>query len=638
MPAGESELSVKGDLGEYPFQRTLYFLHEHNATGRMVMTRGAITKVVYMVEGKPVNVESTLRDETLGRYLVKKGMVTEEQFEESIQVMIEQGLQQGAALVKLGYLSPKDLYHEVKAQTREKLLTCFAWSSGEFSFYSEVEFVEDIYRFETSISSLMREGITRFFPNGAIERQMVKAHSGPILPVAGFVNEIGAYGLDEEESAFIMCIDGEKDLLALRKEQEKYPFAPKLLYLLLVCGLIGVDGEPEDALRNLGDFDVVFPPVEDFMKCISRDTTPELIEEEEEEDFERASFATEDTPVAEEAAEPPPPPPPPPPAPAADKAVIGDQGPDAEKVIDDDQVMDDWGAGEGAPADDEFVEDDQDDVFSEDEIGDEAGEEAPPPLSDEEEEAEAPPAPPPTPPTPAPPKPAPASASDPRDESEILEFYMGLKNVNFFNLLGVAREAEDDIIKRSYRAIRSKYDKARFKPGISAEAQAKLEEIHTQLIRAYENLRTPADRKAYIESLEKKPEPPKVKASLRAEQYLQKGIAFVRNKDWPNAQAMFERAVEANPNDPEYMGYLGWTVYSNTKKDPEERRESAKKILREAIDRSPNVDSTHVFLAKILKDEGKKKDALDHFELAVLCNPKCKEAEREIGLHEKGEW
>lgn len=605
MKPVKEKINLEGDLEEITFPSLIEFLHERNLTGRIVLRRGELTKVVFMVEGKPVNIDSTLRDETLGRYLIKKQRINEEEFEKSFEIMIEQNIQQGAALVKLGVLSARELYHEVKAQTREKLLSCFAWTTGSFGFYPEVDFVEDMYRFEMSMPRVMRDGIYRFFPPGAVERELAKVRKGPVVPVPDFMERISDFELGEDESEFILHINGSDDLLTLKKKEKSYPFAPKLLYLLLVCGLIGPEGKTEEALRRLSKEEIKLPPIEDFVVPAVRDTSPEVVEEEDlpdmEAEMEAPSEGEEAVLEEEEAGD------------EEAEAVLKEQ----EDEFNSDEVMDDHDFRASPEREDIIVEEE--------------------PLEEEEEEAEQ-----------APEAAEMAlehpvarvveSAAEKKDESEILEFYMGLKSADFFSLLQLKPDADSFQVTEAYRRMRSEFEKGRYKTGMSGEALAKLEEIHAQIIRAYETLRTPLGRRQYLAKLKEESKPKELAAQLKAEQYLQQGVQFVRRRDWPNAQSMFEKAVELNPEEPEYLGYLGWTIYSNPELDLAERRDRAKTLIRQAIDMNPNMDSSRVFLGKIMKEEGKVKEAVEQFEAAFNNNKNCREAEREIKSHEQGEW
>ncbi len=575
MITRETMISVDGNLEDYPFPRVLQFLHERSVTGRLSLKRGALEKVVFMVEGSPVNVQSTLRNETLGRYLIKKGKISEEDYDESIKLMIDENIQQGAALVKLGRISARDLYHEVKAQTKEKLLSCFAWTSGEFEFIPDVDFVEDIYRFEMKTEPVMSEGVMRFFPPGAAEKELARAASGPVALAPDFMDRVSLYDLGDKESAFVLQVDGESGLLDLKEKAFSEAFVPKLLYLLLVTALLGPEGRPDERVRGMGGREVSHPPIEDFVLKIL-DTAPEVVEEEYSVDG---------------------------------PGKIGDSRlhpPDESEVMD-------W--------DSETISD-QDLTASEDEVMDGW-------MTKASKSAEA---------VKEPPAPAPLSPPGKRDESEILVDYMGIKSADFFTLLGVEKDAEDMEIKKAYREVRAEYDVSNFRPGLSKEALDKLEEINAQIIRAYETLRTGTNRTEYLKKLRDKPQKPKVKSALLGEQYLQKGISFVRKRDWPNAQKYLEMAVESKPEEPEYLGYLGWAKYSNEKLNLVSRREGARELLQRAIELNPHMDSAHVFLGKLLRDEGKIDRAIEEFETAILCNPKCREAKRELDAHEREEW
>lgn len=582
-------LSLKGSLEEFPFPCVLQYLYELKATGRLVLIKGEITKAILLVEGKPVNVDSTLRDETLGRYLIKKGKISEEDFEKSIQLMMDKNLQQGAALVKIGCLSAKELYYEVKSQSREKMLSCFGWTTASFSFYPEVDFVEDTYRFEIAMPQIMHEGINRFLPPGAIESQLAKISPGPIAPVPDFMDRIGDYELTEDESAFVILIDGERDLLSLKNEADSQSFSTKLIYLLLVVGLIGPQGKPDAAIRSLGDQDLDMPPIEDFVKS-ARDTSVEdgqKLFEKDEDASEMFDFQ---------------------PTPGVDMEIedIEEVEDVQEQEMEAEEELDEVGEIDAIEAAGDELEEEKEGVV----VKIKSMEEGPPDLP-------------------------PLEDADLREESEILEFYMGIKSADFFSLLNVSRDTDDAQIEDAYRRLLNRYDENLFEP-LSSEALAKLEEVHTRIIRAYEELRTEKARKRYIAKLEKKAKP--ARTALQAEHFLQKGLQFVRKREWSQAQKMFEQAVEAGPGEPEYRSYLGWTIYSNPEIDLHERTSRAKELLGEAMELNPNMDSSHVFMAKILKDEGAVEEAVEEFETALRCNAKCREAVRELKAHEQGEW
>ena len=495
---------LEGSIAEHPVCRLLTYLYDQEETGRLVLAEEGLNKTIYVIQGRPVNVESSLRDETLGRYLVKQGKITEEDYERSVELMLKEGIKQGAALVKLGLLKPRELYQEVKAQTRNKILTAFAFEQGEYRFYPETEFIEKIYRFDFSFHLLMKEGVYLHLPEPVLERQLELLGDGLITPLSGMEERIKLFALNPREEEFIQKIDGEKSLGQLQELESEYPFARRLLYLFLLTGLLGVEGKLASRIREL--------------------------------------VAGEEVSAREE-------------------VFISPLAPEAE------------------------IEE----AFSEE--------------LEAEEEKESP--------------------------EKIMEFYLDLKSRNYFQLLGVSEEADDSEIEKAYRARLEEFSRERFPARLEPELEQKLEEINTEIIKAYESLRTEVKRGEYLKELKAKKEP-ELSESLRAEKFLQEGIKYVRQRDWSNAQKMFEKAVELKPEEPEYYGYLGWTIYCNPELELEKRRERAKEKIQKAIQMNPKIDSPHVFLGKILKEEGKLEQAIEEFKIALRCNPNCREAKREL--------
>jgi len=500
----ESQILLEGELSEHSVPQLLNYLYDQEATGRLVLIQEGVNKTIYLIQGNSVNVESSLRDETLGRYLVKQGRISEENFEKSLELMMSEGIQQGTSLVKLGLLGAKELYQAVKDQTRQKLLSAFSFQEGKYRFYSESEFIEKIYRFEFPFHKILRDGVYQYFSERVLEEELKKVEAGALIFLEGHQERIKLFDFDEQELEFISQIDEKKGLFQLIKLSSNYPFAIKLIYIFLLCGLVGPDGVLANRLRS------VLPGEEETLTrqegiLISQDA-PELVEEVEEEK----------------------------------------ESPD-----------------------------------------------------------------------------------------KILEFYIQIKAKDYFQLLELNEDATDDEVEQAYRRRLNEFERSRFPAQLDGELEAKLEEINTEIIKAYEAVREKNKRERYINQLKEKMERKKREAQkpLEAEKFLQEGIKYVRARDFANAQKMFEKAVELKPNEPEYYGYLGWTIFCNPELELEERIRRAKEKILQAIKMNPNMDSAHVFLGKILKEEGKNEEAIQEFKEAIRCNPNCKEAHRELEVH-----
>ena len=501
------KILIEGEIAEHPVPALLNYLFDQEASGRLVLVQEGVNKTVYCIAGVPANVDSSLRDETLGRFLVKQGKITEDDYQRSVELMMGEGIQQGAALVKLGLLAPKELYKTVKEQNLQKLLTAFSFQEGHYRFYSEVGFIEKIYRFEFPYHQILKQGVFQYFPEPVLDNELQKLERDPIKPLGNFENRLGPFDLNEEELSFAHLIDGTRNSAELIDFAEIYPFAPKLLYVFLLCGLVGPDGALAHSLRAIS---------EEHAQAGAR---TDLF------------MSTSDSPELE---------------------------------------------AEGEP-----------------EITIKTKQEHP---------------------------------------DKILEFYIQLKNKDYFELLDAKPEAGDEEIENGYRRRLFEFSRDRFPERMAQEHEDRLEEINTEIIKAYETLRVTERREAYLAGQGEKASQKKSQDHLRAEKFLQEGIKYVRARDFVNAQKMFEWATQLSPNEPEYFGYLGWTTFCNQELDPEQRTALAKEKLNHAIKMNPNMDSAHVFLGKILVNEGREEEAVSEFRLALKANPNCREALRELEL------
>jgi CheY-like chemotaxis protein len=124
----------RGAIAQRPVPRLLLDCHETQATGTLTIRRGTTRKDIYLLVGHPIGVESTLRSETLGVYLVQRRILTEMQVREALGIARERGLKFGQALVAHGLLGETDVLQHLQAQVRYKLVTSLRWSEGEWQF------------------------------------------------------------------------------------------------------------------------------------------------------------------------------------------------------------------------------------------------------------------------------------------------------------------------------------------------------------------------------------------------------------------------------------------------------------------------------------------------------------------------
>ena len=97
------------------------------------------------------------------------------------------------------------------------------------------------------------------------------------------------------------------------------------------------------------------------------------------------------------------------------------------------------------------------------------------------------------------------------------------------------------------------------------------------------------------------------------------------------ARALFEEAVQLQPEEGEFVAYLGWARFQQSPGVNEEAQIS-RAALERAVQLSPTLEKAHLFLGHVLKALGRAEEATRAFERALECNPSSGDALRELSI------
>lgn len=128
------KIGLEGSLADVPLPKLLFHFHRLKRTGVLILRREKIVKKIFLRKGQPVFVASGAASETLGRFLLRQGRISMEQYGVVLEEMLVSHKQQGIVLIEKKLLSPHELYESMKGLTSEKILRTFAWETGAYSF------------------------------------------------------------------------------------------------------------------------------------------------------------------------------------------------------------------------------------------------------------------------------------------------------------------------------------------------------------------------------------------------------------------------------------------------------------------------------------------------------------------------
>lgn len=213
---------------------------------------------------------------------------------------------------------------------------------------------------------------------------------------------------------------------------------------------------------------------------------------------------------------------------------------------------------------------------------------------------------------------------------------------DYFSLLGISRETGADGLRSAYYALAAKHHPDRYVHAhLSADLQTRVDEIFQHLRQAYETLSEAARRRQYLETLEGRPTTsvsapkptPQADVVAGAEAF-RKGQGLLGRGDYAKALPYLEQALAVSPDEPEYLSACAWARYWERPEDPQRIAQARDMLLRSA-GLEPGLDVTHLYLGYLLRHEGREQDAVRRFEMAVMCNPECSAALKELQIIEE---
>ncbi|MBI4691191.1 MAG: DUF4388 domain-containing protein [Nitrospirae bacterium] len=233
-----TDIPLTGNLKGYNLPKILVHLNRKRSTGTLSVSTPNFIKKVFLVKGDAVFASSTYEDDRLGEMLLKAGKITVEQYDKSVEILKVTKKRQGAILVELGYLTPKDLFWGVKYQVREIIYSLFQLEEGGWEFIEGDVPTDEVITLKMSMGNLIYEGVKRIDNWTRIRKEL--PDTGVVLklsddPISLFQNvELGA-----QDRKMLTIIDGKKPIKEIIDSSWMNSFeAMKTIYVLWSIGIL----------------------------------------------------------------------------------------------------------------------------------------------------------------------------------------------------------------------------------------------------------------------------------------------------------------------------------------------------------------------------------------------------------------
>ncbi len=279
---------IAGDLRSYRLWDLLVGLRRSRKTGILNLVSNEIKKTIYIKSGEPIFARSNIEDERFGEFLLKRGLITLDAYNHSVELMKRTGKRQGAVLVEAGYIKAQDLPRLVMAQIEEIIKNALKLFSGSFEFIEGPLPTEEIIILKLSLANLIYRGIKAIESFQFIRSEFDDLDYIPV-PSTDPYDLFQDISLDDTDRRLLSLIDGKNTINDILKNSGLNHFETlKTLYALLATRIIELEKHDKvkqdkeiismDELIKNGDLDEGFlREVEDLYQRLDMMTHYEVL-------------------------------------------------------------------------------------------------------------------------------------------------------------------------------------------------------------------------------------------------------------------------------------------------------------------------------------------------------------------------
>lgn len=209
-----------------------------------------------------------------------------------------------------------------------------------------------------------------------------------------------------------------------------------------------------------------------------------------------------------------------------------------------------------------------------------------------------------------------------------------IEQENYFEMLGVPRDASSSSVQKAYFNQVKKWHPDRL-PSELRELRTPMERIFGYLTRAHETLSDEAERGRYLTTVQEGGGTPEAERELQrivqAAMEFRKVEVLMRRRAWDDALSLVEEILALNDEEADYHATRAWLLFQKAAGDESTRLEILASLDR-ALALAPDHDKAHYYKGMVLKREGRHDEALRHFERAAELDPKNIDAVREVRI------
>lgn len=232
-------LASQGDLSQVPVAQLLSALLADKATGMLDLTDNGVHRRIYVTDGRPTFMQSNAEGENVGLLLLRRGRITEHDFERCRRYMLERRRTLQQSLLELRLVSETELATAYKLLAGQLLpLSLGAWS-GQYHWRDTDAFVGRVPEGNFDPLQILFQGIAKNVHPPQIFAFFAGREDVPIYRTTYWAGlELGFHKVFSSAAALVQRIDGSHTFRGITRARDlEAASALPALYALVTSGM-----------------------------------------------------------------------------------------------------------------------------------------------------------------------------------------------------------------------------------------------------------------------------------------------------------------------------------------------------------------------------------------------------------------
>lgn len=230
-------MSLQGNLESFNIAMVFQMLSSDKKTGVLRVSSGSNKVRVYMMEGAIIFATGSDLNNRLGHLLRNKGIITQEQLDESLKLSEEKEQALGNVLVDQKYINMRTLKEFIGKQAENYVYELFFWNDGEFEYKDIQPDLKKMVINKMNAMQIVMEATRRIDEMAIFKKRIPDENT--VYEVSINITDLGDIVLNDDELTILKIINGKRSIKEIIKESGFFDYRVyKSLTSLIAAGFI----------------------------------------------------------------------------------------------------------------------------------------------------------------------------------------------------------------------------------------------------------------------------------------------------------------------------------------------------------------------------------------------------------------